>query len=71
MITEDREPIADDVVLDIWAAIALLGDARECADAANLAELLSKAELILSGAISHVARWAFIGSLASIGPRLH
>ena len=60
MLTADREPIADDVVLDIWAAIALLGDARECADA-----------LILSGAISHVARWAFIGSLASIGPRLH
>jgi hypothetical protein len=71
MLTADQKPIADDVVLDIWAAIALLGDARECADAANLAELLSKAELILSGAILHVARWSSIGSLASIGPRLH
>jgi hypothetical protein len=41
MLTADRTPVADDVVLGIWAAIALLSDAGECSDAADLAELLS------------------------------
>jgi hypothetical protein len=70
MPTADEQP-ADDVVLEIWAAIALLGEARERDDATGLAELLSNAETILSGVISHVARWTLMASLASIRRTCH
>jgi hypothetical protein len=62
---------ADDMVLGIWAAIALLGAARECSDTADLPRLVSKAERILSGVIPHLARLALVGSSASVGAILH
>jgi hypothetical protein len=59
------ELLADDLVLGIWAAIALLGAARECSDTADLPGLVSKAERILSGVIPHLARLALAGAPAS------
>ena len=57
------EQLADDLVLGIWAAIALLGAAHQCPDGAKLTDLLMKAERILSGVIPHIARWGLTGSL--------
>jgi hypothetical protein len=71
MLMVDREPVADDVILDIWATIALLSDARECSDATDLAELLSIAETILTDVISQVAQWVIIGSFASMRRTVH
>jgi hypothetical protein len=59
------EQLADDLVLGIWAAIALLDAARRCPDIAKSADLLSKAERILSGIIPHIAQWGLIHSLGS------
>jgi hypothetical protein len=65
------EELGDDLVLGIWAAIALLGAARDCRDTANSTGLVSKAERILSGVLPHLARWALSGSSASMQARLH
>jgi hypothetical protein len=71
MLPADRTPVADDVVLSIWAAIALLSDAGECSDATELAELLSTVETILTDVISQVVRCAVLGSFTSTRPTLH
>ena len=65
MRTAGDEQLADDLVLGIWAAIALLDAARRCTDTAESADLLSKAERILSGVIPHIAQWGLIRSLGS------
>jgi hypothetical protein len=56
MPTAPEEPLGDDLVLGIWAAIALLGASRRCPDRAKKTELVSKAERILSAIIPHLAR---------------
>src|SRR4051812_20040534 len=62
MRTASDEQIAEDLVLGVWAAIALLGAARQCADLSRLTDLLTRAERILSGVIPHIARWGLTGS---------
>ncbi len=47
MRIDDQTTVADYLVLGTWEAITLLGEARECCDAAEVSELLSKAEEIL------------------------
>ena len=71
MHTPDDELLVDDLVLGIWAVIALLGTARECHEAAELPGLVSEAELILSGVIPHLARLALAGSPASVQAALN
>lgn len=71
MFTDNDEKLADHLVLGIWAAIALLGAARDCPDTANSTGLISKAERILSGVLPHLARWALADSSASARPALH
>jgi hypothetical protein len=57
MHISNNKPLADDLVLGIWAAISLLGGARQCPDMAASTDLVCKAELILSRVIPHVAGW--------------
>jgi hypothetical protein len=47
MHNHDQNAVADYLVLGIWEAITLLGQARERCDVPNLTELLRKAETIL------------------------
>jgi hypothetical protein len=66
------EELADHLVLGIWAAIVLLGDARHSSlalarDIGRSTALLSKAERILSGVIPHIVRWGLI-SFRGPGP---
>jgi len=65
------EKLADDLVLGIWAAIVLLGAARQAPDISKATELLSKAERILNGVIPHIARWGLIDSLGSRRGSVH
>jgi hypothetical protein len=65
------EPLVDDLVLGVWAVIALLGSARECDDAAGLSGLISKAEQILSAVIPHLAALAQTGPSAPMPAALH
>ncbi|MGC2202138.1 MAG: hypothetical protein WA633_18620 [Stellaceae bacterium] len=62
MRISNNKPLADDLVLGIWAAISLLGDARQCPDMTASTDLVYKAELILSRVIPHVARCELDGS---------
>ena len=64
-------PLVDDLVLGVWAVIALLGAARECDDTAGLSGLVSKAEQILSAVIPQLAALALTGPSASIPGALH
>jgi hypothetical protein len=54
MHKNDQNAVADYLVLGIWEAITLLGQARERCDAPDLSELLTKAETILISAVSEV-----------------
>jgi hypothetical protein len=44
--SSNDKSLADDLVLGIWAAINLLGAARQCPDMAASTDLVSKAEQI-------------------------
>src|SRR5437868_11378390 len=54
MHIQDQNAVADYLVLGIWEAITLLGQAREHCDAPDLSELLRKAETILISVVSEV-----------------
>ena len=71
MDTITDEPLADDLVLGVWAAIALFGSARRCPDRANETVLVAKAELILSAVIPHLARRALVGPRGEAPDRVH
>jgi hypothetical protein len=62
MRIDDQTTVADYLVLGTWEAITLLGEARECCDAVEVSELLSKAETILISVVSELPgalpRWA-------------
>ncbi len=51
---QDQDAVADYLVLGIWEAITLLGEARETCDAPDLSELLRRAETILISVVSEV-----------------
>jgi len=54
MRIDDQTTAADFLVLGTWEALTLLGEARELCDADDVAELLSKAEEILSSVVSEL-----------------
>src|ERR1700736_6773545 len=54
MHINDQNAVADYLVLGIWEAITLLGQARERCDTPDLSELLRKAETILISVVSEV-----------------
>ena len=54
MHNHDQNAVAEYLVLGIWEAITLLGQAREHCDAPDLSELLRKAETILISVVSEV-----------------
>ena len=54
MRIDDQTTVADYLVLGTWEAITLLGEARECCDAAEVSELLLKAETILISVVSEL-----------------
>ena len=54
MHIDDQNAVADYLVLGIWEAITLLGQASESCDAPDLSELLTKAEAILISVVSEV-----------------
>jgi hypothetical protein len=54
MRIDDRTTVADYLVLGTWEALTLLGEARELCDADEVAELLSKAEEILTSVVSEL-----------------
>jgi hypothetical protein len=65
MIQKADERFVDDLILGLWAAVTLLGSARNCSDIANTMVLLSKAETILSAIIPHMARRVLFDLCAS------
>jgi hypothetical protein len=54
MHINDQDAVAEYLVLGIWEAITLLGQASESCDAPDLSELLTKAEAILISVVSEV-----------------
>jgi hypothetical protein len=54
MRIDDQMTVADYLVLGTWEALTLLGEARELCDADEVAELLSKAEEILTSVVSEL-----------------
>ena len=54
MDIHDQDAVAEYLVLGIWEAITLLGQASESCDAPDLSELLTKAEAILISVVSEV-----------------
>jgi hypothetical protein len=54
MHINDQDAVADYLVLGIWEAITLLGQACERCEAPDLSELLRKAETILISVVSEV-----------------
>jgi hypothetical protein len=54
MRIDDQTTAADFLVLGTWEALTLLGEARELCDADDVAELLSKAEEILTSVVSEL-----------------
>jgi hypothetical protein len=54
MDIHDQDAVAEYLVLGIWEAITLLGQANESCAAPDLSELLSKAETILISVVSEV-----------------
>ena len=54
MDIHDQNAVADYLVLGIWEAITLLGQARERCEGPDLSELLRKAETILISVVSEV-----------------
>jgi hypothetical protein len=54
MHIDDQTTVADYLVLGIWEALTLLGEAREFCDAGEVAQLLAKAEEILISVVSEL-----------------
>ena len=54
MRIDDQTTVADYLVLGTWEALTLLGEARELCDADDVAELLVKAEEILTSVVSEL-----------------
>ena len=54
MRIDNQGAVADYLLLGIWEAITLLGQAREHCEAPDLSELLTKAETILISVVSEV-----------------
>ena len=54
MRIDDQTTVADYLVLGTWEALTLLGEACELCDAGEVAELLSKAEEILTSVVSEL-----------------
>ena len=54
MHINDQDAVAEYLVLGIWEAITLLGQARERCEGPDLSELLRKAETILISVVSEV-----------------
>ena len=54
MRVDDQNAVAEYLVLGIWDAITLLGEASESCEAPDLSELLRKAETILISVVSEV-----------------
>ena len=50
----DQMTVTDHLVLDTWEAITLLGEARERCEAADVAELLTRVEEILTSVVSEL-----------------
>jgi hypothetical protein len=63
--------IIEDLVMKLWAAIALLGDARGCLDTAHFAELVLEAERLLSNVIAHLAASTLIAALTATQATSH
>lgn len=51
---DDQTTVADYLVLGTWEALTLLSEARELCDADDVAELLAKAEEILTSVVSEL-----------------
>ena len=54
MRIDDQTTVADYLVLGTWEALTLLGEACELCDAGEVAELLSRAEEILTSVVSEL-----------------
>ena len=54
MRIDDQTTVADYLVLGTWEALTLLSEARELCDADDVAELLVKAEEILTSVVSEL-----------------
>jgi hypothetical protein len=54
MDIRDQDAVSEYLVLGIWEAITLLGEASESCAAPDLSELLKKAETILISVVSEV-----------------
>jgi hypothetical protein len=54
MPIDDHMTVMDHLVLETWEAIILLGEAGERCEDADVAELLSKAEEILTSVVSQL-----------------
>ena len=54
MRIDDQTTVADYLVLGTWEALTLLGEARELSDTDEVADLLSKAEEILTSVVSEL-----------------
>jgi len=58
MPTDDQTTVTDQLVLDIWEAITLIGEAQECCEADDVTDLLAKAEEILTTVVSELPVFA-------------
>jgi hypothetical protein len=54
MPIDDQMTVTDQLVLDTWEAITLLGEAQELCETDDIAELLAKAEEILTSVVSEL-----------------
>jgi len=58
MPTDDQMTVTDQLVLDTWEAITLLGQAQELCEADDVADLLAKVEDILTSVVSELPVFA-------------
>ena len=58
MPTDDQMTVTDQLVLDTWEAITLLGEAQELCEADDVADLLAKVEDILTSVVSELPVFA-------------
>jgi hypothetical protein len=54
MPIDDQMTVTDQLVLDTWEAITLVGEARERCETADVVDLLTKAEEILTAVVSEL-----------------
>ena len=55
-------PCTEDPILAIWEAMTLIEKAQECSNIADLPEILSKAEIVLSNALKDLVQNAKLHS---------